>query len=89
VRHGPRISCPARLTTASLARLPGFATNWDAGTDLTSKMWYRPMFHERPWKVPPKLFTRSAQKKPRGKRKPKPGLRSPRGALVKGGLSHA
>jgi hypothetical protein len=36
-----------------------------------------------------KLFTRSAQKKPRGKRKPKPGLRSQRGALVKGGLSHA
>ena len=36
-----------------------------------------------------KLFTRSAQKKPRGKWKAKPGLRSPRGSLVKGGLSHA
>jgi hypothetical protein len=39
--------------------------------------------------VATKLFTRSAQKKPRGKRKPKPGLRSQRGSLVKGGLSHA
>jgi hypothetical protein len=39
--------------------------------------------------VATKLLTRSGRKKPRGKRKPKPGLRSQRGALVKGGLSHA
>ena len=36
-----------------------------------------------------KLLTRSTRKKPQEKRKPKPGLRSQRGALVKGGLSHA
>ena len=45
--------------TAAQHRVGTGVAGWDAGTDLTSKMWYRPMVHERPWKVPPKLFTRS------------------------------